>query len=158
MPQGEKNTILRIDALFQEDFRRTVHQSNGEVEISEYEDIREHLDTIELMKRQDEEARAERKKILDKKQGISPVPSSSRTDSSSIPESAVQPSEGPVDTPMRVESPARRVRPSFRAIKRRRKHTMPSSWPSSIRWRPTRTSRHTLAIGPEMSWCSRSRS
>jgi hypothetical protein len=105
MPQGEKNTILRIDALFQEDFRRTVHQSNGEVEISEYKDIREHLDTIELMKRQDEEARAERKEILDKKQGISPVPSSSRTDSSSIPESAVQPSEGPVDTPMRVESP-----------------------------------------------------
>src|ERR1700678_2098668 len=31
-PQGQKNTVLRIDALFQEDFRRVVHQSNGSVE------------------------------------------------------------------------------------------------------------------------------
>jgi len=32
MPQGEKNTVLRIDALFEEDFRRTVHKSDGSVE------------------------------------------------------------------------------------------------------------------------------
>ena len=82
-PQGPKNTILRIDALFQEDFRRTVHPSSGAVESSEYKDIREHLDTIELMKRQDEEARAERQEILDKKQGIAPQPSSSKADANS---------------------------------------------------------------------------
>jgi hypothetical protein len=105
--QGEKNTILRIDALFQEDFRRTVHPSNGEVESSEYKDIREHLDTIELMKRQDEEARAERQAMLDKQQGITPQPSSSRTDSAPAPQepAATQTAETPADTPTRVELP-----------------------------------------------------
>ena len=32
LAQGEKNTVLRIDALFEEDFRHTVHQSDGSVE------------------------------------------------------------------------------------------------------------------------------
>jgi polyhydroxyalkanoate synthesis regulator phasin len=68
-PQGEKNTVLRIDALFEEDFRRAVHQSNGSVETSEYKDIREHLDEIEVMKKQDTEAQQERQEMLAKKQG-----------------------------------------------------------------------------------------
>jgi len=59
-PQGEKNTVLRIDALFQEDFRRTVHQSDGSVENSEYKDIREHLEDFRLM--QDETAAAEKER------------------------------------------------------------------------------------------------
>ncbi len=42
--QGEKNTILRIDALFKEDFRQIVHQSDGSVENAEYQDIREHIE------------------------------------------------------------------------------------------------------------------
>ena len=67
-PQGEKNTVLRIDALFQEDFRRVVHQSNGSVESAEYKDIREHLDGIELMKAQNVEAQRERQEQLAKKQ------------------------------------------------------------------------------------------
>lgn len=113
MPQGEKNSILRINALFQEDFRRTVHQSNGEVEISEYKDIREHLDAIELMKRQDAEARAEREEIRNQKKGISPLPGSSRTDSAAVPESAVQSAEAPVDTPMSVAPPPVQEPPTF---------------------------------------------
>ncbi|MFZ1005340.1 MAG: hypothetical protein WAN65_00780 [Candidatus Sulfotelmatobacter sp.] len=60
LPQGEKNTVLRIDALFQEDFRRTVHQSDGSVENAEYKDIREHLENIKLM--QDETAAAEKER------------------------------------------------------------------------------------------------
>jgi hypothetical protein len=59
-PQGEKNTVLRIDALFQEDFRRTVHQSDGSVENAEYKDIREHLEGIKLM--QEETAEAEKQR------------------------------------------------------------------------------------------------
>src|SRR5450755_1735867 len=55
--QGYQNTVLRIDAVFVEDFRRTVHQSNGSVESSEYKDIQEHLDAIELMKKQDAASR-----------------------------------------------------------------------------------------------------
>jgi len=67
-PQGQMNTVLRIDALFQEDFRRVVHQSNGSVESAEYKDIREHLDGIELMKAQNVEAQRARQVQLAKKQ------------------------------------------------------------------------------------------
>ena len=67
-PQGAKNTVLRIDAVFVEDFRRTVHASNGSVESSEYKDIKDHLDAIELMKQQTIEAEQERQSQLSKKQ------------------------------------------------------------------------------------------
>ncbi len=70
MAQGKSNTVLRIDALFEEDFRRVVHQSNGSVETAEYKDIREHLDGIEVMKAQDIEAQRERREQLAKKQNL----------------------------------------------------------------------------------------
>jgi hypothetical protein len=56
LPQGDKNTVLRIDALFVEDFRHSVHQSNGSVESSEYKDIQDRLDAVELMKKENAEA------------------------------------------------------------------------------------------------------
>ena len=65
-----KNTLLRIDALFEEAFRHTLHQSDGSVESNEYKDIREHLDAIELMKTQNVEAAEERAEILAKKQEL----------------------------------------------------------------------------------------
>jgi hypothetical protein len=65
--QGDKNTVLRIDALFEEDFRHTVHPSNGSVESSEYKDIQEHLEAIEVMKKQNVEAEKERQEQLAKK-------------------------------------------------------------------------------------------
>ncbi len=55
-PQGEKNTVLRIDAVFVEDFRHAVHQSNGSVESSEYKDIQDKLGAVELMKKETAEA------------------------------------------------------------------------------------------------------
>jgi hypothetical protein len=67
-PQGEKNTLLHIDAMFQEDFRKISHASNGTVESEEYKDIREHLESIELMKRQNVEALGRRQQILAAKQ------------------------------------------------------------------------------------------
>jgi hypothetical protein len=70
MPQGDTNTVLRIDALFEEDFRHVVHQSDGSVETAEYKDIREHLDGIEVMKAQDIEAQRERQEQLAKKQNL----------------------------------------------------------------------------------------
>src|SRR5579872_5816350 len=69
-PQGAKNTVLRIDALFQEDFRHIVHPSNGSVESSEYKDIHDHLEAIEVMKQQNAEAERERREQLDKKQNL----------------------------------------------------------------------------------------
>ena len=58
--QGEKNTILRIDARFVEDFRKSSHPSNGSVESAEYKDIHDHLDAIESMKAQTAEAEKEK--------------------------------------------------------------------------------------------------
>jgi len=69
-PQGEKNTVLRIDSLFEEDFRHVVHQSNGSVESAEYKDIREHLDAIEVMKSQNVEAQKELQEQRIKKQNL----------------------------------------------------------------------------------------
>jgi hypothetical protein len=66
-PQGEKNTVVRIDAVFVEDFRRTVHLSNGTVESSEYKVIQDQLDAIELMKKQAAEVEQERQQQLAKK-------------------------------------------------------------------------------------------
>ncbi len=54
--QGFENTVLRIDAVFVEDLRHTVHLSNGSVESEEYKDIRERLDAVELMKKENAEA------------------------------------------------------------------------------------------------------
>lgn len=79
-PQGDKNTVLRINAVFVEDFRHTVHDSNGSVEGSEFKDIRDHLDAIAVMKEQTSEAEKERQQQLLKKQtpAISEGSSSSR--------------------------------------------------------------------------------
>src|SRR5580658_10999779 len=66
-PQGEKNAVLRIDALFEEDFRHMVHPSNGSVESSEYKDIQEQLEAIEVRKKQTIESERERQEQLAKK-------------------------------------------------------------------------------------------
>jgi polyhydroxyalkanoate synthesis regulator phasin len=81
-PQGDKNTLLRIDALYREDFRHTLHPSNGSVESSEYKDIREHLDAVELMKQQTVQAVNQRNEKLARQQALAagaplPVQSSS---------------------------------------------------------------------------------
>jgi polyhydroxyalkanoate synthesis regulator phasin len=65
-PQGDKNTVLRIDALFVEDFRHSVHQSNGSVESSEYKDIQDRLAAVELMKKEDAEAEEAKRERLAK--------------------------------------------------------------------------------------------
>lgn len=51
-PQGSAHTVLRIDAIFVEDFRHTSHLSNGSVEGAEYKDIHDHLEQLELLKGQ----------------------------------------------------------------------------------------------------------
>ena len=58
--QGDKNTVLRIDAVFVEDFRHVSHPSNGSVEGAEYKDIHDRLEAIELMKAQTEESEREK--------------------------------------------------------------------------------------------------
>jgi hypothetical protein len=73
LPQGDKNTVLRIDALYQEDFRHTIHPSSGSVESAEYKDIQEHLEAIEVMKKQNAEAETERREMLARKKNTPPI-------------------------------------------------------------------------------------
>jgi Bacterial SH3 domain len=49
-PGDEKSAILKVDAIFVDDFHRRVHQSNGSVESAEYAAIQNHLATIHLQK------------------------------------------------------------------------------------------------------------
>jgi hypothetical protein len=67
-PQGDKNTILRINAVFVEDFRHVSHPSNGSVESAEYKDINDRLEVIESMKAQAAEAEKEKQELAMKKQ------------------------------------------------------------------------------------------
>jgi hypothetical protein len=83
--QGDKNTVLRIDALFVETFRHTVHASNGSVEGSEYKDIRDHLEAIEVMKQQTVEAENARQQGLKKK----PQPPNGESAHTAMPAAAV---------------------------------------------------------------------
>jgi hypothetical protein len=61
-------TILRIDAVFVEDVRRTVHPSDGNVESAEYQDIQDHLDALELQKAQAREGEKHRQQELAKQE------------------------------------------------------------------------------------------
>lgn len=56
----DKNTILKIDAVFLDDLHLRLHASNGSVEAAEYKDIQGHLASME-QKRQEAAAEAERK-------------------------------------------------------------------------------------------------
>jgi hypothetical protein len=69
-PQDEKHTVLRIDAIFVEDFRHVAHASNGSVEGAEYKDIHDHLDSIELMKTEAAEAEKGKQESSSKKQQV----------------------------------------------------------------------------------------
>ena len=68
--QDEKHTVLRIDAIFVEDFRHVPHASNGSVEGAEYKDIHDHLDSIELMKTEAAEAEKTKQESSSKKQQV----------------------------------------------------------------------------------------
>ncbi len=67
-PQGDRNTVLHIDAVFVEDFRHVSHASNGSVEGAEYKSIHDHLDEIATMQEQTAEAEKEKEAHLANKQ------------------------------------------------------------------------------------------
>ncbi len=87
-PQGEKNTVLRIDARFVEDFRRVSHLSNGSVESAEYKDIHDRLDAIESMRATTAEAEKEKQEYRARKQQLAPMNESGSSSSASSGESS----------------------------------------------------------------------
>lgn len=64
---GPAKTILRIDAVFVEDFRRISHASDGNVESAEYKDIQDHVDATQAQKRQAEEDEKRRQQEIAKR-------------------------------------------------------------------------------------------
>jgi hypothetical protein len=103
-PQGDKNSILRIDAVFVEDFRHVTHPSNGSVESAEYKDIHDRLDAIDSMKAQTVELEKEKQarvaaRLADKDKSTSAAlvdESSSSSSSSSSVSHVSQPDPAPV--------------------------------------------------------------
>ncbi len=115
LAQGEKNTVLRIDALFEEDFRHTVHQSSGSVESAEYKDIQEHLEAIDVMRKQTAEAEQEKQDQLAKKQTLA-----MRVE---VPETAAEPAPEPVsaansEPPAATQSTALRLEDRVKQLRK----------------------------------------
>ena len=64
--KNASKTILRIDAIFVEDFRRTPHASDGTVESAEFRDVQDHVDALELQKTQAQQSEKHRQEELAK--------------------------------------------------------------------------------------------
>jgi polyhydroxyalkanoate synthesis regulator phasin len=58
--QDDTHTVLKVDAIFVEDFRHAVHQSDGSVESAEYKDIHDHLDSLEALRQESLQAAKEK--------------------------------------------------------------------------------------------------
>ena len=97
--QGEKNTVLRIDAVFVEEFRHVSHPSNGSVEGAEYKDIHDRLDAIDVMRAQT--AEAEKAKLEQAAKGQKSVPIDDVSTSQPPP-----PASLPATTAMNAPPPA----------------------------------------------------
>jgi len=115
-PQGEKNTVLHINAVFVEDFRRVSHPSNGSVENAEYKDIHDRLDVIDVMRAQTAEALTEKQERLARGKGaILETPAEVQPPASSVTTPAVttaieEPAHLPVETlEQRVQNLRRQV-------------------------------------------------
>lgn len=65
--KSPQQTVLRIDAVYVEEFRHAVHASDGSVENAEYRDIQDHVDALELDKKQAADSQRHRQEELAKK-------------------------------------------------------------------------------------------
>jgi flagellar biosynthesis GTPase FlhF len=61
------HTLVRIDAIFEEDFRRFQHASDGSVEAAEFKDIQDHIDATEEQKRQAAQSEKHREEEIARK-------------------------------------------------------------------------------------------
>ena len=117
-PQGDKNTVLRIDAIFVEDFRHTVHPSNGSVEGAEYKDIHDHLEALNALK-QEAAAVGQRssanEKLLRNQESAPSLPAQNRTNS----ESAAAPAKEEMAQPAALtETPQEQLKKLRRQVER----------------------------------------
>ena len=99
--QGDKNTVLRINAVFVEEFRHVSHPSDGSVESAEYKNIHDQLEAMDAMRVQTAEAEREKQERAAKTQ--KPMPLQEPEYSSSQPQSSAAP---PPETPIADPQPA----------------------------------------------------
>ena len=65
--KSAQQTVLRIDAVFAEEFRHALHASDGSVESAEYRDIQDRVDALELEKKQAADSEKHRQEELAKR-------------------------------------------------------------------------------------------
>src|SRR5579859_4545763 len=119
-PQGDKNTVLRINAVFVEEFRHVSHPSNGSVESAEYKDIHDQLDAMDAMKVQTAEAQKEKQERAESNPQLLSV---EETPAVSQPLAASNPAPVNVNsssgsTPPVPQTPEERVRDLRRQVER----------------------------------------
>jgi len=61
------STMVRVDAVFVEDFRHTVHPSDGSVENAEFKNIQDHVDALEEQKKAAAEGEKQRQEEVARK-------------------------------------------------------------------------------------------
>jgi len=115
MGQDEKHTVLRIDAIFVEDFKHAVHASDGTVETSEYKTIHDHIESVDAMRQQAADAErvkqeAAQRQFLDS--------------TASVPNTPAQPAaDTPVDAPPPSVSPQSSIQELEQRVNSLRKQT-----------------------------------
>ena len=117
-PQGEKNSVLRIDAMFVEDFRHVSHASNGSVESAEYKDIHDRLETLAAMKADAEEAEKEKQLRTERLQTATALNPTSATPSTSASSTTEHPVTQPEAVPAQPQTLAQHVQDLRRQVER----------------------------------------
>jgi hypothetical protein len=67
MKQDDKHTVVRINAVFVEEFRHKAHASDGSVENAEYKVITDQLESMQSMRDQAAQAEREKQEAAEKK-------------------------------------------------------------------------------------------
>jgi hypothetical protein len=109
MKQDETHTVLKIDAIFVEDFRRRAHASDGSVESAEYKDIHDHVDSLQSIKQQAAEAEREKQEAAERK--LLPVSSTPPVEDvpQPVPEKKAEPAADQVSATSSIEDLKKKV-------------------------------------------------
>jgi hypothetical protein len=109
MKQDDTHTVLKIDAIFVEDFRRRAHASDGSVEGAECKSIHDHVDAFEALKQQAAQAEREKQEATERKRlPVSPTPPLEEVPPS-LPEKKVQRTPSEVSSTTSIEDLKKKV-------------------------------------------------
>jgi len=109
MRQDDKHTVVRIDAIFVEEFRHKAHASDGSVENAEYKEIHDRLEAMQLMRDQTAEAEKQKQEAEQRKFDTGAEESSAMPIEPSSGSSASRPQETVVPESSSVDDLKKRV-------------------------------------------------